>query len=100
MTTVRIYQPCQSAMQAGKRKTKEWRVEFETRDPLRPDPLMGWVSSVDMKEELQLSFPSLEEALQYAKAKGFQYKIYNPAQNSLHPKTYGTNFTCARMRRA
>ena len=51
MTTVRIYQPCQSAMQAGKRKTKEWRVEFETRDPLSPDPLMGWVSSIDMKEE-------------------------------------------------
>lgn len=100
MTTVRIYQPCQSAMQAGKGKTKAWRVEFETRDPLKPDPLMGWVSSVDMKEELQLSFPSLEEAIQYAKTKGFQYKIYNPAQNSIRPKTYGTNFTCSRMRGA
>ena len=98
MTTVRIYQPCQSTMQAGKGKIKHWVIEFENHDPLKPDPLMGWVSSIDMKEELHLSFPTLEKAIQYAKSKGFTYRIYTPAQNKIHPKSYGTNFTCKQMR--
>ena len=98
MTTVRIYQPCQSAMQSGKGKTNLWVMEFENDDPLMPDPLMGWVSSIDTKEELHLPFPTLEKAIQYAKSKGFEYQIYNSAQNETIPKSYGTNFTCKRMR--
>ena len=57
MTRVRIYQPSKSAMQSGWRKTKRWLVEFETEDPLTPEPLMGWVKSYDMTQELRFSFP-------------------------------------------
>ena len=39
-----------------------------------------------------------EKAIQYAKSKGFTYRIYTPAQNKIHPKSYGTNFTCKQMR--
>lgn len=98
MTTVRIYQPCRSAMQSGKGKTKGWVLEFETRDPLKPDPIMGWTSSKDMRAELHLPFQSLEDALCYAKANGFSYTIYNSTHNSVSPQSYGTNFTCARVR--
>ena len=98
MTTVRIYQPAKTAMQSGKRKTKEWRVEFETDDPLVAEPLMGWIESNDMLEELHLSFPSLGEALHYATLNGFFYTICNPPEIVMNPKSYATNFTCPRIR--
>lgn len=95
---LRIYQPSKTAMQSGKSKTHVWRVEFETRDPLTADPLMGWVSSDDMTQELRLFFPTLEEALQFAQARGLEYTILNPPSVTMVPKSYETNFTCPRMR--
>ena len=98
MTTVRIYQPSKTAMQSGKKKTKEWRVEFETRDPLLTEPLMGWVASDDMSQELQLSFSTLREALEFVKAKGVSYTVYSPGAVDVAAKSYATNFTNPRVR--
>lgn len=98
MTTVRIYQPSKTAMQSGKKKTRKWRVEFETKDPLLTESLMGWVAAYDMSQELQLSFSTLREALEFAKAKGVSYTVYNPRSVSVTPKSYATNFTCPRVR--
>ena len=98
MMTVRIYQPCKTAMQSGKSQTKSWIVEFETKDPKVADPLMGWVSSRDMTQELRLSFSCLEDAIRFAKRKGLRYTISNPTRVSLIPKSYGINFTCPRLR--
>lgn len=98
MTTVRIYQPSKTAMQSGKGKTKEWRVEFESEDSFLPDPLMGWVSSRDTSQQLYLRFPSLEEALHFAKIKGVNYTVCNPSNISSFPNQYGFNFTNPRVR--
>ena len=98
MTTVRIYQPSQTAMQSGKGKTKHWLVEYETKDPMISEPLMGWIASIDTREQLRLFFPSLGEAIQFAKLKGLRYTISNPTKVSIVPKSYGTNFTCPRIR--
>lgn len=98
MTTVRIYQPSKTAMQYGKEKTKDWAMKFETTDPLIAEPLMGWVQSFDTRQQLQLTFPTLDEALQYAKSNGFSYMICNPSQISRGPKSYATNFTNLRVR--
>lgn len=98
MTTVRIYQPPKTAMQSGKGKTTLWLMELETADPLTTEPLMGWVASYDMSQELRLSFPSLEAALQFAKLKGFSYRICNPCKIFMTPKNYASNFTDPRIR--
>ncbi len=98
MATVRIYQPCKTAMQSGKGQTKAWVVEFETPDPFLADPLMGWISSFDMRQELHLSFPSLKEALHFAKTRDLHVTICTPPKVSVVPKSYGMNFTCSRMR--
>ncbi len=98
MTTVRIYQPPKSAMQSGKANMTEWWVKFETRDPLLPEPLSGWVSAIDMRQELHLTFPTLGEALDYANANGFKYTVMNPTLSELTPKAYATNFTNPRVR--
>lgn len=100
MTTVRIYQPSKTAMQSGRGKTKNWFVEFETKDPLTTDPLMGWVKSYDMTQELHLSFPSLREALRFATINGFSYNVCNPCKIFMAPKSYASNFTNPRVRGA
>jgi len=98
MRTVRIYQPCKTAMQSGWGKTKHWLVEFETQDPYIAEPLIGWISSCDTSEQLRLPFPSLEAAIQFAKHKNLRYTICNPTPVSIVPKSYATNFTCSRIR--
>jgi len=99
MTTVRIYQPAKTAMQSGLAKTKEWRVEFETHDPLIAEPLMGWVASNDMTQELHLEFSTLGEALRYAINHGFSYTVSTPPKVlSIVPKNYAWNFTNPRVR--
>lgn len=99
MTTVRIYQPAKTAMQSGVAKTKEWRVEFETHDSLIAEPLMGWVKSEDMTQELHLDFPSLGEVLHYATTHGFSYTVCTPPKMlSIIPKNYASNFTNPRVR--
>lgn len=98
MPIIRIYQPSKTAMQSGKKKTKFWCVEFETKDSRTPEPLMGWVASKDTSQQLRLSFPSLEEALHFATRKGLSYTVCNPSQIFIVPKSYGLNFTCPRIR--
>lgn len=98
MMTVRIYQPSKTALQSGKRKTKQWLVEFETQEHKDIEPLMGWLSSSDTRGQLRLFFSSLEEAIKFAKLKRLSYTISNPARVMPIPKNYGTNFTCSRIR--
>ncbi|MGN6514354.1 MAG: NADH dehydrogenase ubiquinone Fe-S protein 4, partial [Rhizomicrobium sp.] len=59
----RIYRPAKNAMQSGKARTKAWLLEFEPESAKRPDPLMGWTSSQDMRQQVQLEFDTAEEAI-------------------------------------
>ena len=61
--TARIYKPARNAMQSGTAKSKEWVLDYEPEQPRMIDPLMGWTSSADMKQELRLQFDSKEEAI-------------------------------------
>lgn len=98
MAIVRIYQPSKSAMQSGKGKTKKWLMEFETKDPMLANSLMGWVISQDTCQQLHLAFSNLREAISFAKEKRLAYTVYNPTEISTLPKSYGINFTCSRIR--
>src|SRR5271170_7732877 len=63
----RIFEPAKSAMQSGKALTKKWLLEFEPETALEIDPLMGWTSSSDMRQQVQLQFDTCEEAVAYCK---------------------------------
>jgi len=52
----RIYKPTRNAMQSGKARTKLWLLEYEQERPREVDPLMGWTSSSDMRQQVQLEF--------------------------------------------
>jgi len=43
-------------MQSGKAQTREWQLDYEPEQPQAIEPLMGWTSSGDMKQQLTLRF--------------------------------------------
>ena len=97
MTDVRIYRPVKSAMQSGRAKLDTWVVEFETGEPRRIDPLMGWVGSGDMRRQVRLKFPSLEEAKAYAGKRGLAYRVQEPKERRIKGKDYSANFPYDRV---
>jgi hypothetical protein len=88
----RIYQPARSAMQSGKARTKKWLLEFEPEQPRDIDPLMGWTSSSDMRQQISLDFDTREEAVNYAKSRGIPYQLFEPHMPAPKVKSYSENF--------
>ena len=52
------------------------------------DPLMGWTSSRDMKQQLQLSFDSKDEAVAYAERNGIPFRLSEPKPRRPVRKSY------------
>ena len=88
----RIYQPPKNAMQSGKARTKMWLLEYEPQSPRAPDPLMGWTSSADMLQQVQLEFDTQEEAVAYATRNGIEYQVFEPHRPAAKSKSYSDNF--------
>jgi hypothetical protein len=88
----RIYQPPKNAMQSGKARTKMWLLEYEPQSPRGIDPLMGWTSSADMLQQVQLEFDSREEAMAYAAKNGIEYQVFEPHRPAPKAKSYSDNF--------
>src|SRR6266853_1957306 len=61
----RIFKPAKNAMQSGTAKTREWQLDYEPEQPRAIEPLMGWTSSGDMKQQLTLCFDTREDAVAY-----------------------------------
>jgi len=95
---VRIYRPTRTATQQGGAKTHEWAVEFVPGERRVPEPLMGWISSGDTRRQVQLRFPTEEEAIAYAKRNGFSYAVEEPKAKTIRPKSYAANFAWNRVR--
>lgn len=90
---VRIYQPAKTAMQSGKARTRKWHLVFEESSPPFVEPLMGWVGMRDTTQELHLTFTTCEEAITYAKKKGYDYRVIEPKLRKTSPKSYADNFS-------
>ena len=92
----RLYQPAKTAMQQGQGKTRRWLLEFEQETPRHIEPLMGWTSSSDTKQQLSLWFDSLEEAEAYCRRSGIMYGVEQPQERAVRPKSYADNFAYRR----
>ncbi len=91
MANVRIYQPAKTAMQSGRKKTEKWVLEFE---PVAKqiDPLMGWTSSEDTRNQVRMRFPTKEAAIAFAEKNGLNYRVHEPHARRIKPKSYASNF--------
>ena len=94
--TARIFKPAKNAMQSGRAQTQEWRLEYEPEQPRAIEPLMGWTSSGDMKQQLTLHFDSKEEAVAYCERKGIPYQVIEPRASAHRQVAYADNFAFRR----
>ncbi len=88
----RIYQRIKSTMQSGRAKVGIWTLEFEPSEAKTPDPLTGWAGSGDTREQVHLTFPSLEAAKAYADQFGIPATVVPEHPRSLKLQTYADNF--------
>jgi ETC complex I subunit conserved region len=96
VTIARIYKPAKTAMQSGNAKTKEWVLDFEPEEPREVEPLMGWTSSADMRQQVRLRFDNAEEAVAYCERNGIAYQLFSPNPTSAPAKSYSDNFAFGR----
>ena len=96
--TARIYKPARTAMQSGLAKTKDWVLDFEPETPRTIEPLMGWTSSADTRQQVRLSFPTKDEAIAYCERHGIAYQVAeSEATPAVRPAiSYSDNFAFKR----
>ena len=87
MRKAKIYKPSRTAMQSGKRNTKNWIMEFDTTNS-GINPLMGWETSTDTMSEIRLEFPSKDQA----KKNNINYYVVEPQERKIIKKSYTDNF--------
>ena len=92
----RIFKPARSAMQSGKGKSRDWRLEYEADAARTADPLMGWTSFGDTRQQLKLAFDTKEEAIAYAERNGIAYSVAVETPARLTKKSYSDNFKWGR----
>jgi hypothetical protein len=92
----RIYKPARTAMQSGMAKTKEWVLDFDPEEPRQVEPLMGWTSSGDMRQQVRLQFDSKEEAIAYCRRAGINYRVSEPQFAARRTIAYADNFAYSR----
>ena len=97
MTTARIYKPAKTAMQSGTARTKQWLLEFERVSPREIEPLMGWTSSGDTRQQVKLWFDSKDEAVAYATREGIAYRVEEPQEAKRRIIAYADNFKFNRI---
>ncbi|MGW9230605.1 ETC complex I subunit [Pseudorhizobium sp. NPDC055634] len=95
--SAKIYRPSKTAMQSGTAKTHLWVLEFDQEAPRRIDPILGYTSSSDMRQQVRLTFESQEQAEAYAKREGIQYRVIPPKEVARQIVSYTDNFRYNRI---
>ncbi|WP_375458977.1 ETC complex I subunit [uncultured Enterovirga sp.] len=88
----RIYKPAKGATQSGLARTKLWLLEFDSDSAREIEPLMGWTSSGDTRQQLKLRFDTREEAVAYAEREGIAYRVEEPHEGARRTMSYSDNF--------
>jgi len=97
VTSARIYKETRSATQSGQARTKLWRLDFDQTSRREIEPLMGWTSSGDMRQQVHLAFDSLEEAVVYAQREGIACRVEAPQEAKRRTIAYADNFKFNRV---
>ncbi|GHA10327.1 NADH-ubiquinone oxidoreductase [Devosia pacifica] len=94
--TARIYRPSPNAMQSGRGKSKQWLLVHEPLAPHQIEPLMGYTTSADTRQQIKLSFSTLEAAEAYAQKNGIPYTVQPVHQTTPKRVSYSDNFRAGR----
>ncbi len=88
----RIYKPAKTAMQSGQAGTKDWVLDFEAEEPREVEPLMGWTSSGDMRQQVRLRFASKDAAIAYCERHGIAFQVFEAKPPIRRTISYSDNF--------
>ena len=92
MTTARISELERKTTQSGRANAGRWLLEFERKEPLRPDPLTGWNGSGDTNPQVRMVFPTSEAAIAYCNKHGLGHHLVPAAPVRLKIQAYADNF--------
>lgn len=93
MVQARIRPRVKSSMQSGHANEGAWVLEYEPVEAKRADPLTGWAGSGDVRDQVRLSFPTLDAARAYAERNGLDYHVTKGGDvPKLKLQTYADNF--------
>ncbi len=92
----RIFRPAKTAMQSGRGKAGRWVLVWDAEAPRAVEPLMGYTSSADMKQEVRLTFATREEAIAYAERNGIAYEVDAEHDRTRRLMSYSDNFATSR----
>jgi hypothetical protein len=92
MAIARISELDRKTTQSGKANAGHWLLEFERREPLRPDPLTGWNGSGDTNPQIRITFQTREAAIAYCEKHGLQYHVIPAPPVRLKLQAYADNF--------
>jgi len=79
-------------MSSGRAKTHKWLLEYETDEPRSIDPLTGNAVSTDTREQVRMTFDTLEEAVSYAQSNNIPHRVHGSKETKRFPRSYSENF--------
>lgn len=79
-------------MSSGRAKTHKWYLEYESDEPRSIDPLTGNAVSMDMREQIKMTFDTLEEAVSYAQSNNIPHRVHGTQEMKRIPRSYSENF--------
>ena len=83
-------------MQSGTAKTRDRELDFEPEQARAIEPLMGWTSSSDMKQQLSMRFETRDEAIAYCEREGIPYQVIESVERVRRIAAYADNFAFRR----
>lgn len=87
-----IEQSVAKVNQSGRGKEK-WTIIFpKKQDAEFLNSVMGWASSSDMMQELNLTFATKERAIAFANSNGWSYQEIASKKRNVIKKSYSDNF--------
>ena len=92
MTMARISELDRRTTQSGRANSGIWILEFERREPQRPDPLTGWNGSGDTNTQVRLTFRTKDDAVAYAERHGIPFHLVPATPVKLKIQAYADNF--------
>ena len=87
-----IFKPVKSSMQSGNHQRKDWMIKFQHDGSRAIEPVMGWTSSCNTMQEVQLTFNNKEEAIAFAEKNDISYEVIGAHEKKQVIRPYADNF--------
>jgi hypothetical protein len=86
-----IHRPAPSVTTSARSRAQPWKLRFERRSAPFIEPLMGWTGGDDPLAQVELSFPSADAAIAYARRHGLQYTVQGLPEADCKPVLVADN---------